>query len=202
MDYRSRLALRDAVEERNCSALGFVLTSFQSLEHKLTEICGYFLDQEDFQIGIIVTSELSFRGLINLAYSLAHHRGMDSKRVQSLREILKDCFAAEQRRNTLIHSYWEPEPESFRVTRYKYSAKYPAGYRHQLEDVSEVDLLKFATEIRELILDLTELMDAHDAQWADSTTFPSPIDPSSSLLPKNLSEKFDAGEDAVDLGSE
>ena len=198
LDHRTRVALRDAVEERNCSALGYVLTAFQSLEHHITEIGGYLIEPKDYQLGIIVTSELSFRGLINLVYSLAQHRGMDPKRVLSLREILKDCFAAEQRRNTLIHSYWEPEPETLQVTRFKYTAKYPAGYRHQIENVTEASLLEFATNIRGLSLDLSELMDAHDPNWAESTTFPNPIDPSSSLLPKNLRESFteDENEDA------
>lgn len=188
LDARSRDTLLNTVEERNCSALGYVLTSFQSLEHKLTEIGGYLIDRQDFQVGIIVTSELSFKGLLNLVYSLAQHRGMDAERVISLRSILKGCFAAEQRRNTLIHSYWEPEPETLQVTRFKYTAKYPAGYRHQIENVTEVALLEFAAEICGLSLDLSELMDAHDPNWIDSTTFPNPIEASSSLLPKNLKE--------------
>lgn len=186
LTFKERLFLREAAETSSCFALGSVLTSFQDLQHRLTEIAGYFLDQNDFQVGIIVTSELSFRGLINLVYSLAQHRGVAPERIESLRDILKDCFAAEQRRNTLVHSYWEPEPETLRVTRYKYTSKYPQGYRHQLENVSEADLLRFATEIRGLCLDLTELMDAHCITWIDHTASPSPHDVTSSVLPKHL----------------
>lgn len=188
MSFQDRLTLRDAAEASTCSALGYVLTSFQHLQHKLTEIAGFFLDRSDFQVGIIVTSELSFRGLINLVYSLAQHRGVAPERITSLQEILKDCFAAEQRRNALVHSYWEPEPESLRVTRYKYTAKYPQGYKHQIEGVTATNLLQFASDIRGLCLDLSELMDAHCPSWSEHTTFPEAYDVTSSLLPKNLRE--------------
>ena len=196
MSYQERLLLKEAVESRHCEALGRVLTSFQHLEHRLTEIVGYLVDKHDFQLGIIITSEISFRNLINLAYSLAPHRKMDLERVDSLREILKDCFAAEQRRNQLIHSYWEPEPESLQVTRFKYTAKYSKGYKHQIEDVTEVNLLEFAGDLIGLSLDLTELMDAHESNWSKYTTFPNPDNPSSSLLPKNLQSALNEEENA------
>lgn len=189
MPFKDRLLLKNSVENLNCLALGHVLTSFQDLEHQLTQIAGYFIDPSDYQTGIIITSELSFRGLVNLVYSLAQHRGVDPKRVQSLRDILKDCFSSEQRRNSLIHSYWEPEPESLQVTRFKYTSKYPSGYKHQVENVTEQNLMEFTTDIRGLVLDLIELMNAHDIEWSECTTFPMPHDCTSSLLPKNLREE-------------
>jgi len=191
---QDRLLLKDMVEERNCAALGHVLTAFQRLEHQLKGVTGYFVDQSDYKLGIIVTSEISFRALLNLVYSLAQHRGVEKKRIESLQEILKDCFAAEQRRNTFVHSYWEPEPESLRTTRFKYTAKYPAGYKHQIEDVTEADLLKFTKEIYELSLDISELMDAHDSNWTKATTFPELFDVTSSLLPKDLQEAIIDGD--------
>lgn len=189
MGLEDRSVLLQAAERTACSALGRVLTSFQHLQHTLTEIGGFFLDPTNYQVGVIVTSELSFRGLLNLVYSLAQHRGVAKERISSLRDILADCLQAEQRRNTLIHSYWAPEPESLRTTRFKYTAKFPKGYKHQIEDITEASLLGFAAKIRELCLDLTELMDAHCDSWCKNSTFPDLQDPTSSLLPRNLTSE-------------
>lgn len=186
LDHSQRLTLQ-SLANRSCSqALGGVLIAFQDLEHLLTKIAGYLLDPNDFKVGIIVTSELSFRGVIGLVYSLAQHRELSPVIIERLREYLKDCSKVEERRNALIHSYWTPEPETLRVTRFKYTAKFPKGYRPQVENVSAGELHDLTMEIMDISGALVGVMDDHDIDWTKGTDFAYPEYASSSLLPRHL----------------
>ncbi len=186
LGHEERIILQNLAGDSCSMALGKLLMEFQGLEQWLTRIAGYLLDPDDFQVGILVTSEMPFRGVLNLVYSLAQHRKLDPELVESLRECLKGCSSVEQRRNNLIHSYWTPEPETVCVTRYKYTAKFPRGYKPQVEKISAEEIYEVIEDIMNLTGGLIGLMDLHDIEWGNKTTFPNPHDVTSSLLPRNL----------------
>ena len=64
-------------------ALGKITANFSQLEDELCRLIWYLLGPDE-QLGQVVTAELSFRGLVNLAGALARHRTSDPGPLQEV----------------------------------------------------------------------------------------------------------------------
>ena len=71
-----------------------------------------------------------------------------TERPEALKALLAKLHQAEDRRNTILHSYWVKSPECGKLTRYKYTAKCAKGFVHHTEDLHPENIEAIATEIR------------------------------------------------------
>ena len=127
-------------------AIGRICMAFQRLEELLSDQIGRLISN-DAQLGTIITAELSFRNRVSLLCSLYLYRLHLTERPENLKALLAKLHQAEDRRNTILHSYWVKSPECGKLTRYKYTAKSGKGFVHHTEDLQPEHIEAIATEI-------------------------------------------------------
>ena len=97
----------------------------------------------------MITSELSFRGLQQLAASLVKEKIPGKS--ERFKELLKKVGKCEEKRNYISHSLWGAaltrEGEERRVVRTKFSAKQQKGLHFSREELTVADLRQIAMEI-------------------------------------------------------
>ena len=128
-------------------AIGRICMAFQRLEELLSDQIGRLISN-DAQLGTIITAELSFRNTVSLLCSLYLYRLHLNERPEALKALLAKLHQAEDRRNTILHSYWVKSPECGKLTRYKYTAKSGKGFVHHTEDLQPEHIEAIAAEIR------------------------------------------------------
>ena len=96
---------------RTTECIGSAVTSFQKIEEAFA-ICISTLISTDPVLGSIITSEMSFKAKIGVFRSLVIYRLEESELPDEFAAILSRASKAEERRNTLVHSYWDPSSES------------------------------------------------------------------------------------------
>jgi len=128
-------------------AIGRICMAFQRLEELVSDQIGRLIS-DDAQLGTIITAELSFRNKLGLLCSLYLYRLRLTERPEALKILLAKLHQAEDRRNTILHSYWVKSPECGKLTRYKYTAKSGKGFVHHTEDLIPESIEALATEIR------------------------------------------------------
>lgn len=133
--------------EESERAIGRICLAFQELEELVSCLTG-LLVSEDNQLGTIITAELSFRNKLGLLYSLYLYRAETSEPPEVLKKLLARLHRAEERRNTILHSYWVKSPVCGMLTRYKYTAKSAKGFVHHAEDLEPEKIEAIAAEIR------------------------------------------------------
>jgi hypothetical protein len=89
--------------------LGKICVEFQRLESHLKVAIADLLDPHDSVPGMIVTAQVSFKAILDLFGALFEHRFNDPALQKKLAKFLDQCKAAEDRRNQVIHSHWEPD---------------------------------------------------------------------------------------------
>lgn len=128
--------------------IGRITTHFALLERDFIALIHTLLGLRE-NVARTITSELSFRGLQQLASSLI--KEMLPHRAQKLKEILKQVGVAETKRNYVSHSLWGAAPtgvgEEPRVVRTKYTAKQNRGLHFSREELTAADLYRIAQEI-------------------------------------------------------
>jgi hypothetical protein len=128
--------------------LGRVTAHFALLEYDLIELI-HFLLRLDAGSARAITSEQSFRGLQNLAFSLVKARREDQE--QRFREILKLVATAEEKRNVVAHSLWgvggTSHNGSVSIIRTKYTAKQRAGLKLSRQIMTSADIQQIAMEV-------------------------------------------------------
>ena len=102
--------------------------------------------------GQIVTAELSFRRLVEMLSCLYLHRHPDGDQ-EGLKQLRAKLFHLEEKRNTIIHSYWGQDFDSGQTTRLKTTAK-AKGIVYQSEIVTRTDIEEIANAITELAVEL------------------------------------------------
>jgi len=141
------IAASTAVSEAFLVQIGRITVQFALLERDLIELTHHLLGAPE-AITRCVTSELSFRGITQLAASLlrTHH----PEELETFRLLLKDVAQCEERRNAITHSRygsWCNEVGEDVVIRTKYSAKQTKGLSLQRELMTVGDLATIADEI-------------------------------------------------------
>lgn len=118
------------------SLIGGHIAAFQKIEENLANCIAMLIDYDDFHVGAIVTSELSFRAKLGIFTSLVLYRLDANKLPQEFADFVRRAYAAEERRNLVVHSYWDPSSENpARAQRIKPSAKSKKGFIQAFEEV-------------------------------------------------------------------
>jgi hypothetical protein len=100
----AREKLAKQPREEVVRGIGFVCLEFQKLEGLLKSAIGEIISRDDPMLGAIITSELSFDGLMNVLRAIWKDRWEGS--VEDLNRILSRCNAAKEKRNMVVHSEW------------------------------------------------------------------------------------------------
>ena len=138
----------DLEYERAVEAIGKVCVEFQRLETLLKVAIGDLLGS-DHRLGMIVTAQLSFKGILDLLGALFEHRFNDPAQQKKLEKFLGQCRAAEDRRNQVIHSHWEPDTFTGKgAVRRKSTARRKLKTEQQV--LSQADLQKQADDLAAL----------------------------------------------------
>jgi hypothetical protein len=132
--------------EESERAIDRICMAFQRLEELVSDQIGRLIS-DDGQLGTIITAELSFRNRLGLLCSLYLYRLRLTERPEALKTLLAKLQRAEERRNTILHSYWIKSPVCGMLTRYKYTAKSSKGLVHHTEDLEPEHIEAIATEI-------------------------------------------------------
>lgn len=145
------LLLTTVLPDWYLAEIGRVVANFAILENELSSLIHGLLGTKE-EITRIVTSELSFRNLVDMSASLMM-KLHESKDVERYKVILKMIGEAEQNRNNIVHSLWRAGL-SIGVTRTKHTAKRSKGLqlqskKYQLEDLQDV-AIQIVRTIREL----------------------------------------------------
>lgn len=141
------MAASTAVTEAFLVKIGRITVQFALLERDLIELTHHLLGAPE-AIARCVTSELSLRGITQLAASLLRSRYPEE--VETFRLLLKDVARCEERRNAITHSrYGSSHNEAGEevVVRTKYSAKQTKGLSFHREVMTVSDLAAIADEI-------------------------------------------------------
>jgi hypothetical protein len=93
------------------------------------------------EISVIVTSELSYRALVNLASALLRYKLDNPAKINEFENLLKEANTLEQERNKYVHSLWLPNEDNTLMFRMKTTAKSAQGLRQQFEpaDIEQID---------------------------------------------------------------
>ena len=139
------------------AALGRIVESFSFLEGSLQNLITLLLDVST-ELGSIITAELPYKGLINLASSLFKYRNsLEEYAVEGedcsdrFKELMSLCSQAEEHRNRIIHSSY--------VGRYriKTTAKAKSGLKTAVEDIDADKLLDISDFITAVGMNVEEL---------------------------------------------
>lgn len=143
--------------------IGRAVAHFALLERTLVRVVqgllGLQMSQEGDRVGLILTSEHSFRGLLDLSASLILElRGAEL--AEEYKTVLKTVAAAEEERNLLSHSLWgvteHPHVVDKPFLRTKYTAKRRKGLTHRREQLGLDDLRANALKISLATVDLRD----------------------------------------------
>ena len=123
-------------------ALGETVLWFEELDNQISTAISFLLRRGE-DVGLIVTSELSFRAKVNLLLALFRNERPESENLDLLRELCSGCIQIEARRNQVMHSTWLPDLNRAGVTRHKYTARGKHGLREQVErlTLNQVDAI-------------------------------------------------------------
>ena len=131
--------------------------AFQELEEFLSAHIGGLISN-DLHLGNIITAGMSFRNKVALLSSLYLYRAKFAKPPDILEMLLSRLNAAEQRRNTILHSYWAKSLACGALTRYKYTAKAKHGFAQQTEEFVPDQIEAIAAEIEQVATDFSKHM--------------------------------------------
>ncbi|MBI4371421.1 MAG: hypothetical protein HY552_03890 [Elusimicrobia bacterium] len=145
-----------ALSDEVLKEVGRVTTNFASLDFYIGIII-IELMKVHIDVGLMVTSEQSFRQKLKLLSSLVKHWNKlpavpPHIKPTSLDALILKCENLEMRRNLVTHSLWsmdrkaEAAPKLFRI---KTTAKQKKGLHHGFEEFSITDLTSLANEIRD-----------------------------------------------------
>jgi len=141
------------------SALGRFVANFALLEEYLRGvICE--IPKTSAPAGEIITSELSFRGLVSCFAALVKAYVGDAEIHKETDDILKDILKVNEFRNQLVHSLWLPDTSSrvFAV-RQKLASSKRTGFSPQLERFKKRDIVLRCNEVARLSFRVAELYD-------------------------------------------
>jgi len=147
--------LRSILNPEQLQALGQISADFQILEDVISSFILDLMGAEP-DVSEIITSELSFRKLIDLLGALFKHQVRNERKIVEMQRLLARANAVEQKRNAIIHSAWTWGKTDGTITRIKTTAKQKHGLRVQAVEMNEAMLKRIADEIAELSADISD----------------------------------------------
>jgi hypothetical protein len=162
MDELLALARTTALPPECLAEIGRVVANFALLEHEL-DILIHGLLKTDRHISRILTSELSFRTLLDASASLVRHiHGEEATRTFS--QILHSVSAAEEERNRIVHSLWGAMGPDIAI-RTKDSAKRAKGLNSQRPEYSPAELSRVASNVSRAIFRVERFRQSLGYDW-------------------------------------
>jgi hypothetical protein len=152
-----------AVPEVLLTEIGRVVANFALLENELFILIHWLLGT-DKEISRIVTSELSFRNLLDLSASLVK-QVHDTDAAIEYGQVLKLVSEAEEERNRIIHSRWGAG--GHHAVRTKHTAKRGKGHTMQREQYMKDDLYAVAYKISSAIFAVESFRASLGYRWTD-----------------------------------
>lgn len=151
---KSELSVREKIGEKDLeihSVIGRIVVDFNHLEENVS-LAIIKLINTDKNVGLIITSELSFRNKLNLLGSLfnkkkdTHHFNSFFQNIEEgFNELLKACYRCEEFRNKYLHSNFYVEHNSeIEFRRVKKTSKAKKGLSEQNEIIDSGFLLDIA----------------------------------------------------------
>lgn len=134
--------------EEYIAEIGRFIVEFQTLEGEVKGAVCHFVNQRDFLIGLSVVGHLTFRALIEVCESLAHHVAEhDDEVFKALRVTMAQAASISEFRNKLVHSQWLVPAVGHEVgTRMKTGKG--RDFHFDFEDVSLTDLREQTVRVR------------------------------------------------------
>ena len=155
---------RPFLSDEQFKALGRMTYWFSELEAVIEEAICMALGREG-TVTRMVPPLLSFSRKIDLVTSLLKHRVKEPEKVARLEGLFKRATAAEEERNTLVHSEWWPGGSDRVPIRAKSTTGRRKGYKIHIHVMSDETIGKVADEIEdvrnEIAEAITELAKAH-----------------------------------------
>jgi hypothetical protein len=102
------------------------------------------------KLGEAITAEMSFDRKVHAFHSMFALQFPAEANDPHLRELITDLFAAQDKRNQILHSAWSVSHEFGGYTRMKASAKAGKGLRRKLSTVEPDELLAVYRQIGDL----------------------------------------------------
>lgn len=138
-------------------SIGRLTLNFAHLEFCFTLFAGSQLGVAS-PLNQIVTSELSFRQLLNVTQGIYNVVESNDERLANFNEIVRNANILEQQRNKITHSFYGQQEESQNIIRYKNTTKGKQGFKEQKEIVNAESINKIACEISELSTELMKVL--------------------------------------------
>lgn len=160
-----------ALSDELLTEIGRITVLFAILEHDLRELVHWLLGLPE-NVARAITSELSFRGLYQLAASLVKERAPDMS--SCFRDVLKRVSKAEDNRNRISHSLWGAFSATHAV-RTKYSAKASRGLYLSREVLSADDLHEISTIVSIAAFDVEAFLTKLRDMRANNSFKPDPL---------------------------
>lgn len=139
--------------------IGRFIANFALLEEYLRGvICE--IGRTSAPAGEILSSELSFRGLVKCFGSLVRECVRDTRLHIEAEDLLKQVVSINEFRNRLVHSLWLPD-DSSRVfaVRQKLASSRKRGFAPQIERFKKRDLISKCDEVAALTFRISDLYD-------------------------------------------
>jgi hypothetical protein len=152
---RRTIRLRSILNAEQLQALGQISADFQLLEETMSSFILDLIGAEP-DVAEIITSELSFRKLVDLLSALFKHQVRNERKIVEMERLLARANSVAQKRNIIIHSGWAWGKTEGTVTRLKTTAKQKHGLRVQAIEMNTAMLKQIADEIAEVSADLVE----------------------------------------------
>lgn len=138
------------------AAFGECIVWFQHIEHTLC-ICISVMAGMTDEIGLIVTSETSYRVRVATYAGLAQHLAQAQALPDDLSELVKRLRWAEEERNRLVHSVWDLHDEGPGLLRREKGALRKNKYTSDVEDFHPDDLAELRELYEGIVTDLVYL---------------------------------------------
>jgi hypothetical protein len=138
-------------------ALGNVVIAFADLEEQLALSVSFLIGRTD-AVGNVVTAELSFKTRLHVFASLFRLTRPHSENLPRLDDLIAVFDQAEQLRNQIVHSSWQHDFETMRLTRRKRTAKMSKGYRTDEESLTPAQIQSVAHHFGYLGFIIDELL--------------------------------------------
>ena len=168
----------DAAFSEGFRAIGEVVYFFQQLEDELGRIVAFLINPDFDSVGEVIVCELSFKQLATLAYTI-FAKYIESEQGENLNEwtaILSKAHAAEQKRNTLLHSTFGvsmlDEPV---LQRSKRTAKFKKGLKESVEALDPETMEAYRTSMSGVTMDLCMFMARVFPGWNDRSWSREPL---------------------------
>jgi hypothetical protein len=138
-------------------ALGRLTASFAALEHQLQVLASLLISRTDQELGRIVTAELSFRKLVDVASSLARYRMGDEPRHRELKALLARAATAEDRRRCVTPAEWGPGSVAETRVRVRMAVRRNKGLRLELQGMTAADVDEVAAEASAIAAEVAKI---------------------------------------------